>query len=79
MSRSGDAIILSAVLSKRGGIKSFSMKNRRNVRCDHGAPVLFSSILRGDVSLVRLVLEHGGRIPNFIGEEPGHNLCGEAA
>ena len=47
-----------------------------NVPCDQGTPVLFAAILSGDVSLVRLMLEHGAD-PNFVAEEPGATVYAE--
>ena len=47
-----------------------------NARCDHGASVLFSAILSGDVSLVRLMLELGAD-PNLVAEEPGATIYAE--
>ena len=47
-----------------------------NAPCDHGASVLFSAILSGDVSLVRLMLELGAD-PNFVAEEPGATIYAE--
>ena len=47
-----------------------------NVRCDRGASVLFVAILTGDVSLVRLMLEHGAD-PNFVAEDPAATVYAE--
>ncbi len=47
-----------------------------NVRCDQGASLLFAAILSGDVSLVRLMLEHGAD-PNFVAEEPAATVYAE--
>jgi ankyrin repeat protein len=47
-----------------------------NVPCDQGTSVLFAAILSGDVSLVRLMLEHGVD-PNFVAEEPGATIYAE--
>jgi len=42
-----------------------------NVPCEelHGAPVLFLAILKGNGSIVKLLLEHGAD-PNYRAEEP---------
>lgn len=44
-----------------------------NVPCDQGAPVLYRAILMGDISLIRLLLEHGAD-PNFVVDEPAATI-----
>ena len=57
--------------------KSLTLKGiDLNVPCDHGVSVLFPAILSGDVSLVRLMLEHGAD-PNYVAEEPGATIYAE--
>ena len=47
-----------------------------NVPCDQGASVLYAAILSGDVSLVRVLLEHGAD-PNFHAGEPAATIYTE--
>lgn len=47
-----------------------------NVRCDQGAPVLYAGILSGNMSLVRLMLEHGAD-PNLLADEPAASIYAE--
>lgn len=47
-----------------------------NVRCDQGASALYPAILSADVTLVRLMLEHGAD-PNFVADEPAASIYTE--
>jgi hypothetical protein len=47
-----------------------------NLRCDQGASVLYAGILSGEVSLVRLMLEHGAD-PNALADEPAASIYTE--
>ena len=47
-----------------------------NVPCDEGASALYPAILSGDVSLVRMMLEHGAN-PNFVANEPAASIYTE--
>jgi hypothetical protein len=47
-----------------------------NAPCDQGASVLFPAILSGEISLVRLMLDHGAD-PNFVAQEPGATIYAE--
>jgi hypothetical protein len=47
-----------------------------NVPCDQGASALYSAILSGDISLVRMMLEHGAD-PNFLAAEPAASIYTE--
>ena len=47
-----------------------------NVPCDQGASALYAAILSGDVSLVRMMLEHGAN-PNFLADEPAASIYTE--
>lgn len=47
-----------------------------NVPCDQGETALYSAILSGDTSLVRLMLEQGAD-PNFIAHEPAATIYAE--
>ena len=47
-----------------------------NAPCDQGASALYAAILSGDVSLVRLMIEHGAD-PNFIADEPAASIYTE--
>jgi len=47
-----------------------------NVPFDQGASALYSAILSGDVSLVRMMLEHGAD-PNFLADEPAASIYTE--
>ena len=40
-----------------------------NYRCDQGASALFGAILQGNVSIIKLLLEHGAD-PNLVADEP---------
>ena len=40
-----------------------------NARCDQGASALYGAILCGNVSVIRLMLEHGAD-PNLLADEP---------
>jgi ankyrin repeat protein len=44
-----------------------------NAPCDQGASALYAAILSGDVSLVRMMLEHGAD-PNFLADEPAATI-----
>ena len=47
-----------------------------NLPCARGATLLYPTILSGEVSLVRLMLECGAD-PNFVAEEPGATIYAE--
>jgi ankyrin repeat protein len=47
-----------------------------NAPCDEGASPLFAAILSGDISLVRMMLEHGAD-PNFVAAEPAASIYTE--
>jgi hypothetical protein len=47
-----------------------------NTPCDQGASALYAAILSGDVSLVRMMLEHGAD-PNFLAVEPAASIYTE--
>lgn len=47
-----------------------------NVPCDQGASALYAAILSGEVSLVRMMLEHGAD-PNFVAGEPAATIYTE--
>jgi len=47
-----------------------------NVRCAQGASALYPAILSGEVSLVRLMLEHGAD-PNLVANEPAASIYTE--
>jgi hypothetical protein len=47
-----------------------------NVRCDQGASLLYAGSLSGDVTLVRLMLEHGAD-PNILADEPAASVYTE--
>lgn len=44
-----------------------------NLPCDQGASVLYPAILLGNISLIRLMLEHGAD-PNFMADEPAATI-----
>jgi len=44
-----------------------------NVRFDEGAPALHGAILRGNITIIRLLLEHGAN-PNLIADEPAASV-----
>lgn len=47
-----------------------------NYRCDQGASALFGAILQGNVSIIRLMLEHGAD-PNLVADEPAATIYTE--
>ena len=49
-----------------------------NALNEHGAPVLFFAIARGNLQIIRLLLENGADV-NFAPEEPAATAYGETA
>jgi hypothetical protein len=47
-----------------------------NLRCAEGASALYPAILSADVTLIRLMLEHGAD-PNFVADEPAASIYTE--
>ncbi len=47
-----------------------------NVPCDQGATPLFRAVFVGDLTLVRLLLEHGAN-PRFRADEPARTIYAE--
>src|ERR1044072_6503854 len=47
-----------------------------NLRCAEGASSVYPAILNADVTLIRMMLEHGAD-PNFVADEPAASIYTE--